>query len=119
MKKIIVLSYGHRWVVVGAAASIYSNEEPEYIPVSKNRGSYLTSMITDVSNVIAPCKEDRWGWAVPINKARGKPSSSPFTHPRHRMGSLCTVLSRRLMMMPARVQMGVDALSAKCITKAG
>lgn len=44
MKKIIVLSLLGVVVAVGAAASIYSNEEPEYIQSAKSRvGSYLTS----------------------------------------------------------------------------
>lgn len=105
MKKIIVLSLLGVVVAVGAAASIYSNEEPEYIQSAKSRvGSYLTSDYGRVECNSTQVREDRWELGC-TNKARAKPSSSPFTHPsRRRMGSLVRFISKRLMMMPARVQ---------------
>ena len=96
MKKIIVLSLLGVVVAVGAVASIYSNEEPEYIQSAKSRvGSYLTSDYGRVECNSTQVSEERWA----------KPSSSPFIHPsRRRMGSLVRFISKRLMMMPARVQ---------------
>ncbi|HCJ7636646.1 TPA: hypothetical protein NV404_003552, partial [Enterobacter hormaechei subsp. xiangfangensis] len=72
MKKIIVLSLLGVVVAVGAAASIYSNEEPEYIQSAKSRvGSYLTSDYGRVECNSTQVSEDRWELGC-TNKARGK-----------------------------------------------
>lgn len=72
MKKIIVLSLLGVVVAVGAAASIYSNEEPEYIQSAKSRvGSYLTSDYGRVECNSTQISEDRWELGC-TNKARGK-----------------------------------------------
>ena len=72
MKKIIVLSLLGVVVAAGAAASIYSNEEPEYIQSAKSRvGSYLTSDYGRVSCNSTRIDDQRWQLGC-TNQARGK-----------------------------------------------
>lgn len=92
-------------VAVGAAASIYSNEEPEYIQSAKSRvGSYLTSDYGRVECNSTQVSEDRWELGC-TNKARGKTFQfAVYPSEQAPYGSLVRFISKRLMMMPARVQ---------------
>ena len=72
MKKIIVLSLLGVVVAVGAAASIYSNEEPEYIQSAETRvGSYLTSDYGRVACNSKKVDDQRWELDC-LHQARGK-----------------------------------------------